>query len=399
MVSIIHQIPMGLIQADPEGNILQLNARGAQLLMPFFFTYELAGDNIHELLRIIAPDIQQQIELFPEASGSIVNQLRKEVACDNGTGAPVARHFVFTINKLSTESLLYYFDDITELYQRDQALHKAMQEEAIERSKFEMASGVLHDIGNAVVGFGSYVVKMKRSVDHNTVETLENLKKFIEKNSPEFCAAIGDTKTNAMVQLLDGLMSQQQSRQKEIKDTIEEQIQIISHIQGILNIQRQYLTGQSTEREPVSLSSVVNDAISMLYGSWEKKGIDFVLDAPTTLPKLRGDRTQLIQVFINLFKNAIDSLSRSNAQPKKLSATLRSTDSKITVVISDNGLGFEPTTSERLFVRGYSTKPEGSGLGLANCKNIIEAHNGSITLTSKGTGHGAVAQLEFHLSN
>ena len=114
------------------------------------------------------------------------------------------------------------------------------------------------------------------------------------------------------------------------------------------------------------------------------------------LPKLKGDRTKLMQVFLNLFKNAVDSVVTVNHE-KKITASVIPTDSTLTVQIIDNGKGFDIETGQELFTRGYSTKTEGTGLGLANCKSIIEGHHGEINLTSEGVGKGAVATVIFQL--
>lgn len=395
MISMIYQIPLGLIETDDSGQIVQMNAKGAQLLMPLFFKYGLSGENMHDLLNVSIPGLLDRVQARLEHTGMIVSQERQEVPYPDFSGTLHTRHIVFTINRLAENSIIYTFDDITEMYERDQELNRIMRDKAIEHSKFETATGILHDIGNAVVGFGSYIVKMKRAAEQTDTSTLKNLKDFVIKNKEGFGAAIGTEKAQAMADLLNGLIAQQLAQQQDVKATIDEQMRIISHIQSILNIQRQYIKGQSTDREPVSIRSVVNDAASMLMGTLEKKGIQFTFHAPTTLPKLRGDQTQLIQVFTNLLKNGIESLADNPESQRKLSATLLQDDSRIVVHIHDNGRGFDEASHQQLFTRGYSTKKEGSGLGLINCRSIIEAHNGTITLTSDGPGKGATATIVF----
>jgi signal transduction histidine kinase len=398
MLSLIYQIPLGLIETDDSGQILQMNAKASQLMLPLFFSHSLTGENLHDLLKISAPNLLDKVQASYDQSGLIIIQERQEIPYPDISGTFHTHHFVFTVNRLADNSTTYTFDDITELYERDQELHRIIRDKAIERSKFETATGVLHDIGNAVVGFGSYIVKMKRSVDQTTTSSLQNLTDFINKNKEGFGAAIGAQKAGAMVDLLNGLITQQQQQQQEMKNTIAEQMRIISHIQSILSIQRQYVKGQSSERAPINIRSVVNDAASILMGSLEKNGIRFTFDAPTNLPKLRGDQTQLIQVFTNLFKNGIDSLIDIPQDQKELSATLFQEDEQIVVHIRDNGKGFDEQGSQQLFTRGYSTKKEGSGLGLINCRSIIEAHNGTIALTSEGPDKGATVTIVFNLT-
>jgi signal transduction histidine kinase len=397
MMSIINQIPIGLIEADIEGNILQMNAKSVQLLMPLFFSNDLQGNNIHALLAITTPDLLAMIQQYDAPLGCITNQSRREVVSNNHQGTSVLRHFLFTVNKLDKESVMYIFDDITELYIKEKEVNQLLLEKAVEQSKFETASGVLHDIGNAVVGFTSYITKIRRGVEQNDIKTLENLKRFIEKNVSAFSDAIGEQKANAMLELLGGIIINQEEKLDDIKLSISEQMKVLSHIQEVLNIQRQYVKGQSSEREPVNIRSVLNDAISMFFGNLDKKDIAFNFDVTAAIPKINGDRTKLMQVFLNLLKNAVDAVEAIDSTEKRITVYIGTDDSVITVQIIDNGRGFDHETAANLFKRGYTTKSEGTGLGLVNCKSIIEAHNGEITLTSNGKGKGATATLLFRI--
>ncbi len=397
MMSLIYQIPMGLIETNINGDIKQMNAKSVQLLMPYFYKNQLNGTNLHELLIKIAPEILDKIKKFEDPIGTIFNQKRQEILFGNDNKKSNKQHFIFTVNKLDENNLMYIFDDISELYNKERQLSQFIQDKAIEQSKFEMASGVLHDIGNAVVGFGSYITKIKRSFEQNEIATLENLKGFIEKSQIEISGAIGEKKANAIVDLLDGVIANQRSSISEIKQTITEQMKIIGHVQEILNIQRQYVVGQNTERTLVNFRSIINDSVSMINASFEKKEIQFKLEAPVLIPKIKGDRTRLMQVVLNLLKNAIESFTDSDKNDKSIEVYIIPSQNKLTIQIIDNGKGFDTATTAKLFQRGFTTKSEGSGLGLSNCRNIIESHNGELSLTSVGINKGAISTIIFNL--
>ena len=70
MLSIIYQTPMGLIEADIDGKIIQMNAKGIQLLMPLFVNNNLTGENINELLEIEAPEVLDSVKKFKNKSTS-----------------------------------------------------------------------------------------------------------------------------------------------------------------------------------------------------------------------------------------------------------------------------------------------------------------------------------------
>ena len=124
----------------------------------------------------------------------------------------------------------------------------AVLDAAVAKGKFEVASDVMHDIGNAVVGFGSYMTRIKRLQQQDDPENLQNLTGFFKANQPVMATAIGEDKAGAVVKMLDSITETQKINQQEIRNSITEQIHIISNIQEILNIQRQYINGRKTEQ-------------------------------------------------------------------------------------------------------------------------------------------------------
>jgi signal transduction histidine kinase len=108
---------------------------------------------------------------------------------------------------------------------------------------------------------------------------------------------------------------------------------------------------------------------------------------PGAAATLDADPDQLEQMFINLLRNAVDASLGNGAQPVRLSWRLDG--SNLLVVIEDRGLGIANT--ENLFVPFYTTKPEGSGVGLALAQQIARAHGGEVRLLNREDGDGARA--------
>ena len=108
---------------------------------------------------------------------------------------------------------------------------------------------------------------------------------------------------------------------------------------------------------------------------------------------LQADSDQLEQMFINLLANAVDASLANGAQPVRVS--WRMGDSSVSVIIEDRGLGIANT--ENLFVPFYTTKPTGSGVGLALAQQIARAHGGEISLLNREDGEGARATVRLPL--
>ena len=192
--------------------------------------------------------------------------------------------------------------------------------------------------------------------------------------------------------------------QEELAKNIKEQMGITSHISDILNIQRQYVSNsENTRRDPVNLKSVLCDALSILMASIEKREIELQADIPEECPSFVGDRTKLIQVFINLIKNALDAIDDAvladKNHPKELKLKLSIQESSLEVLIKDSGVGFAAEEVDNLFERGFSTKTHGSGIGLATSRSVVESHSGSLKISSEGTGKGAKVLVNIPLNS
>ena len=108
---------------------------------------------------------------------------------------------------------------------------------------------------------------------------------------------------------------------------------------------------------------------------------------------LNADPDQLEQMFINLLANAVDASLARDSQPVRISWRLA--DSALHVTIDDRGLGI--ANAENLFVPFYTTKPTGSGVGLALAQQIARAHGGEIHLVNREDGEGARATIRLPL--
>jgi PAS domain S-box-containing protein len=281
------------------------------------------------------------------------------------------------------------------LLQQEQELEKA-----IAQGKFEIASEVLHDIGNALVGFGSYLTRINRAAESNNSESLRNLGAFLRAQQTAIGSAIGADKAAALLSIAEGIAKSQADNQKEMSTAIAELLNIVSHIQEILNIQRQSVRnhGASQERKPVNLGGIIDDCRSMLFASFDKKGVKFNVNVKPGNYVLKGDHTKLMQVMLNVIKNSLEAINMES-ESKFISVSMESTSEYILLKIADNGQGFDKKTSKHFFERGFTTKKKGTGLGLYNCRSIVESHAGTFDISSDGPGHGAVTTIKFALQN
>ncbi len=275
--------------------------------------------------------------------------------------------------------------------QKEQELEKA-----IAQGKFEIASEVLHDIGNALVGFGSYLTRINRGIEKNNLDSIRNLNLFLKGQQMLIGGAIGDNKAAALISITEGIEKAQAENQREASASINELLNIVSHIQEILNIQRQFVRGHggTHERKPVNIANIIDDSRSMLFASFDKRGVKLTINVKPGNHVIKGDHTKLMQVILNILKNSLEAIDMEK-KDKSITVSLETMEDHISLKIVDTGQGFDEETSRRFFERGFTTKKSGTGLGLYNCRSIVESHAGSFNITSEGVGKGATTLIKF----
>ena len=142
-----------------------------------------------------------------------------------------------------------------------------------------------------------------------------------------------------------------------------------------------------------NIKDIINEIIPFLIKEIADKGIRFVETYHPQLPKVKVDKTQIHQVFLNLFLNAIQAMPNGGelkieASPAISRSTAGSKQNFIKVAISDSGRGIPPHIVHKVFDPFFTTKSRGIGLGLSITYQIIKKHGGTIKVDSqweKGT--------------
>ncbi|MBP2551756.1 signal transduction histidine kinase [Neorhizobium galegae] len=136
------------------------------------------------------------------------------------------------------------------------------------------------------------------------------------------------------------------------------------------------------ERETVDIAGLIDEAVLILRSDLNRRQIGLRVEIAPDLPPAWIDRTQVLQVIVNLVSNAAQAMSDGQAWNRTLAIRARENRQKIVLEVEDSGPGVDPQVRERLFESFYTTKPTGIGMGLAICRSIIEAHDSKIELQS-----------------
>lgn len=138
---------------------------------------------------------------------------------------------------------------------------------------------------------------------------------------------------------------------------------------------------------------LIREVHTLFRPDLEKHQIEFKLNMPKETVHFQGDPNLLEQVLINLVKNAMDAV-KGKAEPKIVVSLQRPAQGKVSIQIVDNGGGIPEEMMEQIFVPFFTTKDEGSGIGLSLSRQIMRLHKGSIEVQSEeGVGTAVVLMV------
>ena len=146
------------------------------------------------------------------------------------------------------------------------------------------------------------------------------------------------------------------------------------------------------ERVKVNINEVIEQTLGLIRSEALRSSVSLQTELGSELPLVLGDRVQLQQVVLNLAKNGIEAMSGVDDRTLQLRIrSARHDPNQVLVAVSDSGSGIDPEVIGRIFEPFYTTKPQGTGMGLAISRSIIEAHGGRLWAETNTT-HGATFQ-------
>lgn len=190
--------------------------------------------------------------------------------------------------------------------------------------------------------------------------------------------------------LSEDLEDSQTPRDRRMKQRIETISLECDQLEQILQDFLHYTRGMDLETTPCDLSHLVSNFIESQRLEADARQIEISPHLAPDLPRLNLDVHQFRQVLLNLTLNALQTMPEGGV----LEFQTYQQDDQIVLQIIDNGLGISNKAQERMFDLFYSTKLEGSGLGLPTVRKIIEAHHGSIECESE-PGRGTKFSIFF----
>ncbi|TWT32006.1 sensor histidine kinase [Blastopirellula retiformator] len=262
----------------------------------------------------------------------------------------------------------------------------------------EVATGVLHNVGNALNSVNTSLSFLQECTSHSSVGDLRRTLDLVTKQSGSLEAFMTEHPKRALIEpMLTELDERLRSENEKQLSEVEGLRRHIDHIKKIVSLQQSMARVQCV-LEPTDLVEVLRGAID-----WQSEGIvHHKVDVETnfpSLPLLNLDKHRVLEIFGNLVKNAIESITEAQGPQRRITVSVRQTKGdKIAIEVRDTGMGIKPENLKSIFSYGFTTKSNGHGFGLHSASLSAKQMGGSLEIESDGLGEGALFRLVLPFS-
>jgi PAS domain S-box-containing protein len=259
----------------------------------------------------------------------------------------------------------------------------------------EVASGVLHNVGNVLNSINVSSTLIHDTLRQSRLQSLGKLATLLTQQPPQQLGyyITQDPRGKTLPTYLQQLAQHLGTEQHTLRTEVEGLVKNVEHIKDIIVMQQDYAR-VAGRMEPLSLRQVVDDALEVSNTSFYRHRIT-VERRFSDVPKVLADRHKLLQILINLIRNAKHALEDSNTQDRILILEVSLPQPELVRLrVIDNGIGIPPENLKRIFNHGFTTKEQGHGFGLHSSAIAAREMGGSLTAHSDGAQRGATFVLE-----
>ena len=287
-----------------------------------------------------------------------------------------------------------------EILEREQAESELIRthEQLMEASRFagmaEIATNVLHDVGNVLNSVNVSASLVIETVMRGKTEALARLGGLLSEHREDLGRYISDDPQGRylpeyLAELTRTLLDERKLSVVELELLRKN----VDHIKDIVVMQQAYARVGGVE-SAADLNELVEDSLRLNAAALDRRGVEPVRDlAP--LGQLIVDKHKVLQILVNLLRNANAACEESGASEKRVTVCTRKRGDRVAIAVSDNGIGIAPENLGRIFHHGFTTRAAGHGFGLHGAALAARDLGGSLSVHSDGLGRGATFTLEL----
>lgn len=273
-------------------------------------------------------------------------------------------------------------------------LHQQLLQHSRQSGRAEVATTVLHDVGNVLNSINVSSSLVAEKVRKSRLGSLPQVVALLNEHGNDLAGFFTDTpKGKQLPGYLDRLSDQLAEEQRVIIDELVLLGNNIEHVKEIISMQQAY-TKISSVSEVTDVKELMEDCLRMSQPALKRHGVEVLRDyAP--VPAFEVEKHKLMQVIVNLIQNAKDACAGSGTEDRQLKLVVGRDQDCVRISVIDNGIGIEADNLAQVFNYGFTTRADGNGFGLYSSVLAAQEMGGSLTVHSDGPGHGATFTLEL----
>ena len=278
-------------------------------------------------------------------------------------------------------------------------LHRQM----IETSRFagmaEVATGVLHNVGNVLNSVNVSATLISDRLRESKVPDLAAAAALFKEHTHDLPAFLAnDPKGRVLPGYLRTGLDKLKSQHLEMLKELDSLRKNIGHIKEVVAMQQSYARA-SALTETLTVAELVEEALGINETAFQAHPVQIVRRFQP-VPQITVDRHKVVQILVNLLSNARHAMEHLPAAEQRIELAIETNErGAITVAVRDNGVGISQENLTHIFRHGFTTRKNGHGFGLHSSANAAKEMGGSLGVWSDGTNRGACFILELPITN
>jgi len=321
-------------------------------------------------------------EGIAKAGGLGANGLAERVCPKHSTACKSVEDEIARRQALETE--------VATLRQRSKGLSQ-------QASMAEVATTALHNVGNVLNSVNVSASVVAHRLRESRIQNMSKALALFREPPDDLARFLAeDPKGRRLPGYLEALTEHLTTEHAELLREMEALTRSLEHMKEIVTVQQSYARKCGVV-ETLPATELVEDALRMNGGAFERHGVTIVREFADT-PPVAVDKHKVLQILVNLIRNAKYAMDEQGGQQKVLTLGIRPrTERTLTITVRDNGIGIAPENLVRIFDHGFTTRREGHGFGLHSGMTAATEMGGKLTAQSEGHGKGAIFCLELPL--
>lgn len=287
--------------------------------------------------------------------------------------------------------------DETERVEAESKIHeinKQLVESSRQAGMAEVATGVLHNVGNILNSVNVSANLLKQRISTGQIDRLENAAAIIEENAGDLATFLAlDERGKHFPKFIKSLSESFKTDRQLQMDEINALTKNVDHIKEIVSMQQSFAT-KSGMTELIDPRELIDDAIRINDFGEIGSRVDIIREFDD-VPMIQLQRHDFMQIAVNLIKNAMQATEQSDASEKVVRVRVKRENDFVRIDVTDNGVGIAKKNLTSIFQHGFTTKKNGHGFGLHSSANAAREMGGSLSVESEGLGLGATFTLRL----